>query len=56
MLMTSINRGDHFLLTEAVKETASQNQLTEAVDIKVAGSYNSPIFRDGLLIKARLGK
>jgi hypothetical protein len=29
-----INRGGHFLLTEAVKKTASQNRLTEAVSLK----------------------
>ena len=28
--MPIINRGGHFLLTEAVKETDSQNRLTEA--------------------------
>ena len=30
-LMPSINRGGHFLLTEVVIKTASQNTLTEAV-------------------------
>jgi len=29
--MPAINRGGHFLLTEAVKKTASQNILSEAV-------------------------
>jgi hypothetical protein len=29
--MTTINQGGHFLLTEVVKNTASQNILTETV-------------------------
>ena len=35
-----INRGGHFLLTESVKETASQNTLIEAVTIKMTVSVN----------------
>jgi len=54
MLMTSINRGGHFLLTETVKETASQNRLTETINIKVTASVNTPIFRGGPHIKTRL--
>ena len=49
--MPSINKGDHFLLIEIVKETISQNRLTEAVDIKVTVSVNTPIFRDSFVIK-----
>ena len=41
--MPSINRGCHFLLTEAVKKTASKNRLTDAVNIKITVSVNSPI-------------
>ena len=41
--MPSINRGGHFLLTEAVKKTASKNRLTEVVNIKITASVNSPI-------------
>jgi hypothetical protein len=52
--MHSINRGGHVLLTEVVKETASQNQLTEAVNVNVTASVNTTIFRGGQLIKARL--
>ena len=55
LLMPSINRGGHFLLTEAVKETASQNRLTEAVTIKITASVNTPIFRGGHIMKNRLG-
>ena len=33
--MPSINWGGHFLLTEAVKKTASQNGLTEAVNATI---------------------
>ena len=49
LLMATINRSGHFLLTETVKQTASQNRLTEAVDIKVTASVNTPIFRGGYL-------
>ena len=52
--MPAINRGDHFLLTEAVKKTVSQNQLTEADNLNVTASVNSPIFEGGSLIKVRL--
>ena len=52
--MLSINRGGHFLLTEAVKKTASQNGLTEAFNLNMTASINTSIFRGGLLIKARL--
>ena len=52
--MPSTNKGDHFLLIEIVKETISQNRLTEAVDIKVTVSVNTPIFRDRHVIKVRL--
>ena len=47
--MPSINKDDHFLLTEAVKESASQNILTEVVNIKVTASVNTPIFRGSYL-------
>ena len=53
--MAGINRGGHLLLTEAVKKTAYQNPLTEAVTIKMTTSVNTPIFRGGFLIKAHLG-
>jgi len=53
--MLGINRGGHFLLTESVKETASQNQLTEAVTIKITVSINTVIFGGGPLIKACIG-
>ena len=33
-LMSAINQDSHFLLTEAVKKTASQNVLTEASILK----------------------
>jgi len=53
--MPIINRDGHFLLTEVVKETTSQNRLTEAVNIKLTASINTPIFRGGYPISARLG-
>ena len=45
-LMPAINRGGHFLLTEAVKKTASQNILSEAVvllteAVKTTASVNN---------------
>jgi len=47
--MPSFNRGGHLLLTEATKETASQNRLTEAINVKVSASVSTPISRDGYL-------
>ena len=44
-------RDGNFLLTEAVKETASQNRLTEAIIVTVTASINTPIFRDSFVIK-----
>ena len=54
--MHSINRGGHLLLTETVILTASENQLTKAVDFNVTASVNTPIFRGGYVIKDRLSK
>ena len=51
--MLNINRGSHFLLTEAVKKTALQNRL-EAVNVQMIGSVNTPIFRGSLVTKVRL--
>ena len=48
--MPSINSGLHILLTEAVKQTFSENRLTEAVNIKTTASVSSPIFR-GIIYK-----
>ena len=53
--MPTINRGEHLLLTEAIKETTSQNRLTETVNVNVAASVNTTIFRGGQLIKVRIG-
>ena len=39
-----INRGGHFLLTEAFTENASVNQLTEAVMCYMNASVNRGIF------------
>ena len=39
----SINRGGHFLLTEVVTETTSQNTLTEAVTFNSTALVNTPI-------------
>ena len=52
--MSSINRGDQLLLTEAVKEITSQNRLTETVNVKVTVSVNTSIFIDIYLLEARL--
>ena len=52
--MPNINRGGHVLLTAAVKETVSQNRLTEAVNLKVTTSVYTTIFRGGYLYEARL--
>ena len=52
--MSSINGGDQFLLTESVKETASQNRLTEIVNVKVTVSVNTSIFIDIYLLEVRL--
>jgi len=38
--MPGINQGGHFLLTEAVTKTASQNRFTEAVSLKMTASVN----------------
>ena len=54
LLILSINRCGHFLLTESVLETASQNQLTEVVTFNVTASVNTPIFRGGHIIDVRL--
>ena len=43
--MPIINRGGHLLLTEAIKETTSQNPLTETVNVNVTASINTPFFR-----------
>ena len=53
--MLVINRGGHFLLTEAVKKTASQNRLTEAVSVRTTALINSSIFGGGLFLDVRLG-
>ena len=42
--MPSINRGDQFLLTEAVTKTISENRLTEAIIINATASINTSIF------------
>jgi len=52
--MPWINRGGHSLLIKTVKESALQNQLTEAVTIKMTASINTHISGDGPLIKTRL--
>ena len=52
--MLNINRGSHFLLTEAIKKTALQNRLTEAVNVQMIGSVNTPILRGSLVTKVRL--
>ena len=49
--MPIINRGGHFLLTEVVIETISQNLLTEAVTFNVTATVNTPIFRGGHVIE-----
>jgi len=68
--MLRINRGGHFLLTEAAKKSASQNQFTEVVilrqlPLKIVyfrrrSSYNNhlckSINRRRARYKARLGK
>ena len=46
-----MSRDGNFLLTETVKEPASQNRLTEAIIVTVTASVNTPIFRDGFVIK-----
>ena len=53
--MFNINKGGHLFLTEAVRETGSQNLLIEAVNVKVTVSVSTPIFIGGYLIRARLG-
>ena len=53
--MLGVNRGGHFILTELVKETASQNRLIETVDVNLTSSFNTPIFKGGCIISARLG-
>ena len=52
--MPDINRGGHFLLTEAVTKTASENLLTEAVNFNMTASVNRRIFRGGPFTTARL--
>ena len=47
--MPNINRGGQVLLTAAVKETVSQNRLTEAVNLKVTASVNTTIFRETVI-------
>ena len=47
--MPTINRGEHLLLTEAIKETTSQNRLTEAVNVNVTASINTSFFRRNYL-------
>ena len=54
MLMSSINRANHFLLIEVVIKTASENELTGAVNLKTTVSDNTPIFRNGHVINVRL--
>ena len=60
--MLNINRGSHFLLTEAVKKTALQNQLTEVdalkcpprlIDINWGGCFNVNV-SGNMLTKASL--
>jgi hypothetical protein len=53
--MLAIYQGVHFLLTEAVKKTASQNRLTDAVTVRTTASVNSSIFGGGLFLDVRLG-
>jgi hypothetical protein len=43
--MSTINRGRHLLLIEAIKETTSQNRLTKAVNVNVTASINTLFFR-----------
>jgi len=52
--MPNIKRGDHFVLTETVIETASQNRLTQAVTFNVTASVNGPIFRGRHIIESSL--
>ena len=48
--MSGINRGRHFLLTEAVKKTVSQNGLTEASTLKILTSVNIDL-NDAVIVK-----
>ena len=52
--MLNINRGGHFLLTEAVTKTASENRLIEVVNINVTASVIRHIFRGGPFTTAHL--
>ena len=53
-LIVLINRCGHFLLTKAVRKSASQNLLTETITIKMTASVNGIIFEGGPLIKVCL--
>ena len=53
-LRTINNAHGHVLLTEVVKETTSQNRLTEAVTFNVTASVNTTIFRGGHVTKNHL--
>jgi len=65
-LMLAINRGGHFLLTEVVKNTASQNILSEVVvlltgAVKTTASVNKTttsdnIFCDAVFLTASVNK
>ena len=49
LLMATINRSGHFLLTEAVTKTASKNELTGTVNLKTTASINILVFTGGML-------
>ena len=53
-LIVLINRCGHFLLTKAVRKSASQNLLTETITIKMTASVNGIISEGEPLIKVCL--